>query len=347
MSESIAFLASRRVLWQTTRVKRRIVMLLLALAAVVAVLVAFTIGGAPATALPSPNGYGDFAAAAQWAVVWPGDLFALPPEQIEHLLQQNSKALECVRQGLKKPARVPVTNDLQWFSTHMIQLGPHRSMAQLLVAEGRMHLQAGRTNEAARAFADCILFAHAAHRGGLMLDDLVAIACQAMGARQLLTVAPSLSPDVRREILSDLVALDRERESAMDIVRRDRAWARGTYGLWRSLWMKVVEFRGERAAAAKLEKKHDVSVASLRLLMAELAVRGYEARNGKPPATLRELVPIWLPAAPIDPFSRRPLVYRVMTNSFLLYSVGPDRNDDDGAPLQPGTDKGDLLAPFF
>ena len=54
---------------------------------------------------------------------------------------------------------------------------------------------------------------------------------------------------------------------------------------------------------------------------------------------LAELVPAWLPAVPLDPFSNRPLVYRITTNSFLLYSVGPDGKDDQGTSLKAGRNR--------
>jgi hypothetical protein len=245
---------------------------------------------------------------------------------------------------LKKQSAVPVQNDMNWFNTHMVQIAGHKPMAQLLVAEGMIHLEDGRTNEAARCFADCIVFAHAAHRHGLMIDDLVAIACQAIGSRQLVQVAPHVSPDALQEILPDLIALDQTREPAAAVVARDRAWGHGSYGLWRLLWMRIVMFKNTRAMEASFEKKQARSVAALRLVMTELAVRGYQAKNGKQPMALAELVPAWLPAVPLDPFSNRPLIYRVTTNSFLLYSVGPDGKDDQGtAPTRGGMETGDLL----
>lgn len=249
-----------------------------------------------------------------------------------------------VRLGLKKQSAVPVTNDMNWFNLHLIQMAGHKSMAQLLIAEGLVHLQEGRTNEAARSFADCIVFAHAAHRHGLMIDELVGIACQAIGARRLVQVAPHISPDALREILPDLVAPDQSREPAAAIVRRDRECIREAYGVWRSMWMRIVMFKDTRASEASFEKKQARSVAALRLVMTELAIRGYQAKNGKPPRALAELVPAWLPAVPLDPFSHRPLVYRITTNSFLLYSVGPDGKDDQGTPSkQGGMETGDLL----
>jgi hypothetical protein len=218
-------------------VKRRIV-LTVAAAVFVAGIAAFfafrTRGIQPQAAFPNPNGYDDFAAAAQWLVAWGGDLLA-PPEEIRSAVSQNSKALETVRSGLKKQSAVPVTNDITWVNTHIVQLGEHKSMARLLTAEGLVHLQEGRTNEAARSFADCIMFAHAAHRRGLMITELVAIACQAIGAQRLVQVARHVPPDALREILADLIALDQAREPASAILQRDREWSRKAYGVWWSM----------------------------------------------------------------------------------------------------------------
>jgi hypothetical protein len=298
----------------------------------------------PQAALPTPNGYDDFAAAAQWLLTWNGDLPRLRAEEIRSVVTRNAKTLETVHAGLKRSSAVPVTNDMNWYNLHMVQVATHKQIALLLVAEGIVHLEDGQTNEAARSFADCVVFAHAAHRQGLMIDELVAIGCQAIGSRQLVQLAPHLSPDALREILPDLIALDQGRETADVIVERDREWSRGVYGLWRSILMRMVVRKGVRAAEASFEKKHARSVAALRLVITELAVRGHQTKNGKPPRALAELVPAWLPAVPVDPFSRGPLVYRSTTNSFLLYSVGPDAHDDQGTPLTRGEmETGDLL----
>jgi hypothetical protein len=328
-------------------VKRPLIVIIavVLIGAIIAAFLAFSTRSTQSKALlPNPNGYDDFAAAAQWLVNWGGDFSTLTPEGMRAGLKQNSKALEEIHNGLKKQSVVPVTNDLNWFSKHMIQIAAHKPVAQLLVAEGIVHLQEGRTNEAARSFADCIAFAHDAHRHGLMIDELVAIACQAIGAQRLVQVAPHVSPDELREILRELIALEQARESAAAIVQRDREWSRGVYGPLRSIWARIVTHKTLRAVEVKFEKRHARSVAALRLVMTELALRGYQAKNGKLPMALAELVPAWLPAVPLDPFSNRPLVYRVTTNSFLIYSVGPDGKDDQGTPIKRGEmEKGDLL----
>ena len=153
-----------------------------------------------------------------------------------------------------------------------------------------------------------------------------------------------LSPEVLREILRDLIALDQAREPAVAIVQRDREWSRNAYGLWRSMWTRIAMRKTIRTHEDSFGKKHARSSATLRLVITELAVRGYQAKHGRPPISLAELVPAWLPAVPLDPFTDKPLAYRITTNSFLLYSVGPDAQDDGGTPLQRGAmETGDLL----
>jgi hypothetical protein len=64
-----------------------------------------------------------------------------------------------------------------------------------------------------------------------------------------------------------------------------------------------------------------------------LALRRFELQYGRLPATLDELVPAYLPTAPIDPFSNAPL--RWIVASKTLYSVGSNLTDDGGT-IDPG-----------
>lgn len=75
-----------------------------------------------------------------------------------------------------------------------------------------------------------------------------------------------------------------------------------------------------------------------RLAAAVLAIRLFELDHGRHPASLRELVPVYLPDVPVDPFSRpsAPLLYRPEASPPLLYSVGEDGRDDYPAPRRDG-----------
>jgi hypothetical protein len=62
-----------------------------------------------------------------------------------------------------------------------------------------------------------------------------------------------------------------------------------------------------------------------------LSVSAYQAEHGAVPADLSMLVPRYLDAVPIDPFSREPYRYRPdKKRGFIVYSVGPDGFDDGG-----------------
>ena len=63
-----------------------------------------------------------------------------------------------------------------------------------------------------------------------------------------------------------------------------------------------------------------------------LAVERYRrAHSGAAPDSLGALVPAFMPAVPIAPFSGKPLVYKKEAAGYLLYSVDTNRVDDGGA----------------
>lgn len=75
-----------------------------------------------------------------------------------------------------------------------------------------------------------------------------------------------------------------------------------------------------------------VDLAARRVSIAALAIERYRrAHGGALPAALDALVPAFLPAAPVDPFSGASLVYKISATGYALYSVDSDRKDDGGA----------------
>jgi hypothetical protein len=68
-----------------------------------------------------------------------------------------------------------------------------------------------------------------------------------------------------------------------------------------------------------------------RVAVTALAIERYRrAHDGAPPSDLGALVPGFMPAVPIDPFSGQPIVYKPSTADYLLYSVDTNRKDDGG-----------------
>jgi len=61
-----------------------------------------------------------------------------------------------------------------------------------------------------------------------------------------------------------------------------------------------------------------------------LACKIYRNQNGRYPADLAALVPGILPEVPVDPFTGKPLVYRLEGEGFIVYSLGSNEKDDGG-----------------
>jgi hypothetical protein len=70
-----------------------------------------------------------------------------------------------------------------------------------------------------------------------------------------------------------------------------------------------------------------------RMAQTRLAVRAYREKHRRLPPTLAALTPDLLPAVPPDPFAAQPLVYRTHGSRVVIYSRGPDGDDDGGRDL--------------
>jgi hypothetical protein len=74
--------------------------------------------------------------------------------------------------------------------------------------------------------------------------------------------------------------------------------------------------------------------AELHLTMVALAAQAYRQHNGALPRSLKELTPRYIDEIPADPFTPGPLRARMADGDLTVYSVGPDGDDDDAAPLE-------------
>lgn len=69
-------------------------------------------------------------------------------------------------------------------------------------------------------------------------------------------------------------------------------------------------------------------------VMTIYALRAYKIDNGHYPKNLKALVPTYLHKIPIDPFDGiAPLHYQLQGDKYLLWSIGPDGIDNQGAPI--------------
>jgi len=72
-----------------------------------------------------------------------------------------------------------------------------------------------------------------------------------------------------------------------------------------------------------------------------IALRAYRAETGGFPATLDLLAPKYLKAIPADPYGGgESLRYAIKNEKYVLYSIGPDGNDDGGRAIDDTARKG-------
>ncbi len=70
--------------------------------------------------------------------------------------------------------------------------------------------------------------------------------------------------------------------------------------------------------------------AYLRTALVAVAAERYRRDHGTWPATLADLVEKYLKALPNDPYDGQPLRYRALPDGVIVYSVGPDKEDNGG-----------------
>jgi len=326
--------------------KRRLLLALVALAVLaILALLALSIGRPSARLpLPNPNGYDDFIKAGG-AIVgdvanWP----ALDHDALRELVATNVEALHLLRLGLTRQCVLPADSAMTNVGGMLNDLANLKRLAQLLAAEGRLHELDNDPAGAALIYAEIIHFGNETSRGGFIINRLVGIACEAIGCSPLAKLVPKLRSDEARSVMKELEQVDGARVTWDEVRGNENRFSRNQLGkgfnpiTWATTrWQR---WRSIQHAAAR----HKRVIAHERLLMTELALRSYQSEKSRLPAGLGELVPGYLSNTPQDPFSGRPLIYRLQGKNWLLYSVGLDGRDDGGKPAGPGLSaKGDLF----
>jgi len=292
--------------------------------------------------LPNPNGYDDFVKAAQASGLASDIYEATNRDQLRPVIAAYAQELELLRVGLGHECRVPVSAYLTNAGAAIQELPRFKWLAQLLNAEGRLAELEGRTNDAIASHLDTIRFGNQISRGGFMLHRLVGLACEAIGNAPLVKLSPQLTPEQCRRLVSELETIDARQVAWAETRQNERAYMRAAFWQHPNPIVFVFSWWQTRAAMKKAESRDKRIVASLRLLMVELALRGYQDQKEKPAARLDDLVPGFLKAVPPDPFNGLPLSYRTQGTNWLLYSVGVDGVGNGGKSTArrdaPGTD---------
>ncbi len=274
----------------------------LALALVAAGVFLFWPGRTPiAEPVPSPNGYDDFLKAA--ALLSPTTTTSLPLDlaegKLRELVTQNRDALNLLRAALEMECRVPVVYSTTYIDKHFQELSGHRVLARALVAEGRVAELDQRTNDAARCYLDAIRLGNEAARGGIVVNHLVGVACEAMGSSKLIKIVPALTAKECRLAIATLESIEDKRESPDETLRIERAWCRSE-GLQQRInsMITLKSLDPVKQYYKRYLVRLNGEIARQSQLRIDLAKRAYELENGNPPVGLHVLVPTYLKSLP-------------------------------------------------
>jgi hypothetical protein len=236
----------------TNKTRNWLMVLLLLPAAVILAIVGLSIFNAarplpPIRPLPNPNGYDDLVKAGEMAAIETGDFDETKLESLRTQTAKNSGALQAARIGLQEDCAVPLQYSLNWVGRHLAELADHKRLAQAFVAEGMLAGMENRPGDAAKSYLDTIRLGHKSARGGVLIDQLVGTAIEAMGVSHLQKLVDQLDVKNCRETAATLETLDAQRQTWNEVVQQEHAWSRRTY--------PGVKYRlGELAMSSSLKK---------------------------------------------------------------------------------------------
>jgi len=263
----------------------------------------------PIASLPNPNGYDDLVKAGEMADDNTGNYYEMKLEELRRLVAKNSDALQAARTSLQEDCAVPIQFSESYMSRRIPELAGFKRLAQAFVAEGRLAEMENRPGDAAKSYLDTIRLGNKSDRGGILIDQLVSIAIEAMGVAHLQKLVDQLDAKSCREAAATLETLDAQGQSWQQAVQQERDWSRRAYPGVRYELVRLMSRNSFNKALQGGERKFNKQQMEMRQLTVALAARAYELDKGHRPVNIADLVPDYLKAIPQDPVTGSNLVY--------------------------------------
>ena len=267
----------------------------------------------PPKPLPKPNGYDDFVKAGKMVSGNAGDWSTNTEEQLTALVATNAEALKLVRAGFGQECRVPNDYTNKFADFLLNDLAAQKRLALNLCAEGRLAELQQRTNDAVQSFLDAERFGVECCRGGVMISKLVGIACESLGRSGLRPLVGNLDAEQSRKIAQTLAPLETKEDSLNQCLEQERDFA-GRTGTIAQKIAGLILYKQRQKTRANFTTKYQKNQRERRILMIDAANRAYTLEKGKPPASVNDLMPDYLPTTPKDPVTGADLGLR--TNGY-------------------------------
>lgn len=255
----------------------------------------------PIQALPDPNGYDTLMKAGEMTAPNNLDFDRATIGQLRSATAANLQALHLARIGLDIECRVPLQYSEAYASTHIDDLSKIKKLAQAFLAEGKLAEKESRTADAAKSFLDAVRLGGKAASGGVLIDYLVGIACEAMGATGLQGLVGTLDPASCLEAAAVLARFDSQKPTWDEIVRQEQDWSLRVFTGIHYKIFRIIKPDFSEQTFRMPRQKVEAQRLKTRQLMIRLAARAYLLNQGHPPAGMADLVPYYLQSIPKDP----------------------------------------------
>ncbi|QDS98044.1 hypothetical protein [Adhaeretor mobilis] len=285
---------------------------------------------------PNPNGYEQLVGLAkttETAIVNGNfDSSVATKSQREAAAAEVDSVVSEVHDTLALPSVVRIQYDID---TDLANISSLRSLARAMTEVGGVHAMNGRWQQSLDTNLDLVDYGARISQGGLLIDDLVGIACSGMGKYGINEIHRELDESQRKQVARRLSAYLNGLESAEEFIERDQIWeiyATGWIGALR-IYLQSYDAqanRWENQGYLQARKRNEMEV---RLLLAAIAIEDYRAAYDRLPDSLEETSPIRGLESLVDPFDPAGglLRYRRLDeNQYLLYTIGANGTDEAG-----------------
>lgn len=273
---------------------------------------------------------------------------AIPPRRLRAVVKEIEPKLEQLQEQLERPIFVPLDTDRNQLPTGNI--GNIRTATKALLAQGRIRLDSGDWNSAADTYLSAVQLGMRIGNDGLLINALVSQACTSNALWEIHHQRTRFDVDSRQKLIAGLLKSAKQRNTAKRTFLLERIWMM-RQGWHNHLSVLLGEYAGEATTGLTIERFEGILLHELtvfELLACELAIHGHLEQHGNLPSTLDDLVPNFLAHVPVDGFSAVGDSFQYLRegDSFSLYSVGADGDDDGGSSTEfPGFEpdaEGDL-----
>jgi hypothetical protein len=252
--------------------------------------------------IPHPNGYIDLIAAANAIQGDPPDLKTSTVETIQGFIASNRTALNNARASLSLPYCVPVNGSKAFNARHNNDLSAGKQIALAMAEEGRLADLQNNPAAAATNYLAVTKLGIDLERGGVLIDMLVAIACESIGTTRLKEEIPKLTAQQSAAFARELEQLEAGREPIEKILENEDAFQRSQeqHGFIRAFIERVIERRMLLNIRQKAVSNYNQYRQQTLKMEMKLAAHAFELEKGSPPKSWNDLIPAYLQRIPLD-----------------------------------------------